>query len=110
MQDIINAFNVVIEFLQRLYEWVLLLFSRCIEWLLNAIKLWIDSLLTSLVDLVPDLSSYFGYLSVISPYWNFACQWVALDVALSLLGYYFAFISVMITVKLIIKLFIPTVG
>ena len=110
VQDLINSFHIVVEFLSSLLDWVLLLFSKCVEWFLDAIKLWIDFLLTPLVALIPDFSPYFSYLSVIAPYWNFACQWVALDVALYFLGAYFSFIVVMITVKLIIKLFIPTVG
>ena len=110
MQSLINAFNLIIEFFSSILDWVLLLFSRCIEWLLDAIKIWIDIQLSPLVSLVPDLSSYFGHLSVIAPYWNFACAWVALDVALYFLGAYLIYIVIMITVKLIIKLFIPTVG
>lgn len=110
MDSLINFLNAVLEFFLDLVNWVVKLFSRVFEWLLDAVQTWIDSLLSPLVDSVPDLSSYWDNLSVIAPYYNFVNSWVALDVGLSLLGVYFVYILVMISVKLIIKLFIPTVG
>lgn len=110
MDSLINFLNAVLEFFLDIVVWVVKLFSRVFEWLLDAIKTWVDSLLSPLVDLIPDLSSYWDNLSAIAPYYDFVNSWVALDVGLSLLSAYFFYIVVMITVKLIIKLFIPTVG
>lgn len=77
------------------------------EWLLTYIKDILNTLLMPLAEKLPDMSFDF---SPVSPYVAFVNSWIALDTGLFLLASYFIFIIVMISVKLIVKLFIPTVG
>ena len=100
----------IIDFFYDIYKWVLSLFSTCFSWLLDLLSAFMESVLSSLAEAVPDLSSYWSSLQVIQPYTAFVNQWVALDTALVLISAYFVFVGVMIPTKLIIKLFIPTVG
>lgn len=102
--------QMIFDFFKRIYDYVLSLFAFCYEWILGIIQSSLDSLLSAVADAIPDLSSYWSSLQVIQPYTAFVNQWVALDTALVLIGAYFAFVAVMIPTKLIIKLFIPTVG
>lgn len=100
----------IIEFFVNIYNFVLSLFSEVFSYLLQLIADLVDGLLMPIADALPDLSSYWDSLSVITPYTAFVNQFVALDLASTLLAAYFAFVVVMIPVKLIIKLFVPTVG
>lgn len=77
------------------------------EWLLTYVKDIINTLLMPLAEKLPDLSFDFSF---IAPYVSFVNSWIALDTGIYLLASYFVFIIVMISVKLIVKLFIPTVG
>lgn len=105
-----NIFNSVISFFSDIVSWVLALFSHCLSWLLGLLSSSINSLLDSLVDSIPDLSSFWGEGSVLSSYLGLLDCWIAVDVGFSLILVYFSFIVIMITVKLVVKLFIPFVG
>lgn len=102
--------SIIIDFFTRIYEFVVSLFSACLEWICNFFSTWIESLLATLDSITPNLSSYWSQISVIQPYFTFVNKWVAIDVGAALLSSYLVFIVSMIIVKLIIKLFIPTVG
>lgn len=107
MQEILNflrdAFyaiiSYVLEALKQFFEWIL-------EFFLESI----DLLLTPVIDLVPDLSGYWASVNTIVPYLFHASCWVDLTTLSILATAYFVFILAMIVVKLVIKLFIPTVG
>lgn len=105
-----NIFNAIISFFQDIVSWVLALFSHCFSWFLGLLSSAINSLLDPLVDSLPDLSSFWGEGSVLSSYLGLLNCWIAVDVAFSLILAYFSFIVIMISIKLVIKLFIPTVG
>jgi hypothetical protein len=77
------------------------------EWLVSYLRDIINDLLAPLADNLPDLDYD---LSGLSDILSFVNSWIALDWACYLLGVYFVFITVMIGVKLSVKLFIPTVG
>ena len=100
----------IIDFFVRIYEWVISIFSKVWEYLSNLIKTLLESLISPLIDAIPDFSPMWNALQVIQPYTAFVNQWIALDTASTLLGLYFTFALVMITIKLTVKLFIPTVG
>lgn len=87
----------IIEALKSFFEWIL-------DFFLEGINL----LLTPVIDLIPDLSGYWG--DNLSGFLYHASRWVDLSLLATLSTAYFVFILSMIGVKLIIKLFIPTVG
>ena len=87
----------IIEALKSFFEWIL-------DFFLEGINL----LLTPVIDLIPDLSGYWG--DNFSVFLYHASRWVDLSLLSTLATSYFVFILAMICVKLIIKLFIPTVG
>ena len=89
----------IIEALKSFFEWIL-------DFFLEGINL----LLTPVIDPIPDLSSFWSRLSWVSEYTVYLNKWLALDTLVMLATAYFVFILAMIIVKLIIKLFIPTVG
>ena len=80
------------------------------EWILDFFLEGINLLLTQVIDLIPDLSGFWSRLSWMSEYTVYLNKWLALDTLVMLSTAYFVFILSMIAVKLIIKLFIPTVG
>jgi len=82
-------------------------FKSFFTWLLEYIKGLLNTLLMPLAEKLPDMSFDF---SPVAPYVSFVNSWIALDTGLFLLASYFLYIIVMISVKLIVKLFIPTVG
>lgn len=100
--------NAIIDFFSDIVTWVVLLFTKIWEWLVSLLRDLIDPFLSPLSSLIPDLN--FDSLDVIAPYVSFVNRWIALDYGFVLLTAYFTFIVVMISIKLIIKLFIPTVG
>lgn len=100
----------IIDFFVRIYEWVLSIFSKIWEFICNLIKTFLESLISPLIDAIPDFSPMWNAFSVIQPYLAFVNQWIALDTASTLIGLYFTFALVMISIKLTVKLFIPTVG
>lgn len=100
----------IISFLINLLAWVVRIVEQVLITLLELFFLLIDPLLMPIVELVPDMSTYWGDFDVIRPYVSFANLFVSWDVGFTLLGIYFVYIAIMIVVKLIIKLFVPTVG
>jgi len=100
----------IIDFFTRIYEWVVSLASSIWDWILELLSSSLTSTLNTVLDLIPDFSVMWSYLEPIRPYTAFINKWIALDTAATLIVVYFAYISTMIAVKLIIKLFIPTVG
>lgn len=102
--------NAIVNFFLNIYNWIKSIVSDCLTWLLDLIYTFIEPLLSPLADALPDLSSAWDSFQVIAPFTAFVNRWVALDFAITLLTAYFAFILIMISVKLIIKLFIPGVG
>lgn len=105
-----NIFHSIISFFSDIVSWVLSLFSHCLSWFLGFLSSSVNSLLEPLADSIPDLSSFWGEGSVLSSYLGLLNCWIAVDVGFSLIMAYFSFIVIMITVKLVVKLFIPTVG
>ena len=77
------------------------------NWILDYLKYAVDYWLNPLADAIPDLTPQ---TTVICEYLSYVNDWVALDFGFGLLGFYMTFISIMICAKLVIKLFIPTVG
>lgn len=102
--------NAIVDFFVGIYDWVVSLFSACLQWVLDLIYGFIEPLLSPLAESVPDLSAAWDKFQVVAPFTAFLNKWVALDFAFQLLIAYFTFILIMIPIKLIIKLFIPTVG
>lgn len=100
----------IISFLINLLAWVVRIVEQVLITLLELFFLLIDPLLMPIVELVPDMSTYWGDFDVIRPYVSFANLFVSWDVGFTLLGIYFVYIAIMIVVKLIVKLFVPTVG
>ena len=102
--------DTIISFLTNLLAWVVRIVEQVLTTLLELFFALIDPLLMPLVELVPDMSSYWGYFDTVRPYVSFANLFVSWDVGFFLLGIYFVYIAVMIVVKLVVKLFVPTVG
>lgn len=102
--------NAIVDFFVQIYDWVVSLFSDCLQWFLDLLYSFIEPLIAPLVDAVPDLSVAWSYFQPFAPYTAFLNKWIALDYGITLLTAYFTFILIMISVKLIVKLFIPTVG
>ena len=100
----------IFEFFSNILDWCLGIFSFCLNWFLDAIATAINALLSPLAEALPDLSPAWGKLAVLSHYINFIDEWIAIKYGFTLLASYFAFILLMITIKLIIKLFVPCVG
>lgn len=102
--------DTIISFLTNLLAWVVRIVEQVLITLLELFFALIDPLLIPLVELVPDMSSYWGDFDTIRPYISFANLFVSWDVGFTLLGCYFLYIAIMIVIKLTIKLFVPTVG
>lgn len=102
--------DTIISFLTNLLAWVVRIVEQVLTTLVELFFALIDPLLMPLVELVPDMSSYWGDFDTVRPYVSFANLFVSWDVGFSLLGIYFVYIAVMIVVKLVVKLFVPTVG
>ena len=102
--------STIISFFENLLKWVVHIAKAVWDWLVDWITKGIDVLLSPLVDAIPDISNVWDTLRPLSPYTAFLNQWIALDYAITLLSAYFTYIAIMISVKLIIKLFVPTVG
>ena len=102
--------DTIISFLTNLLAWVVRIVEQVLTTLLELFFALIDPLLMPLVELVPDMSSYWGYFDTVRPYVSFANLFVSWDTGFSLLGISFVYIAVMIVVKLVVKLFVPTVG
>lgn len=121
-QSIIDFFTSIADFFVSIWDWIILFFEDFFIWLWSGIcelwdtisevfVNWYESFIDSVFDLLPDLQKFFdGPYREIEPYLQYFGEWFAIDVAFSLLTAFFAFVVVMITVKLIIKLFIPMVG
>lgn len=102
--------NAIIQFFTDIYNKTIDLFSSCISWLVSLFTSTFDSFLDLLIEAVPDLSSYWDRLSVISSYTSFINKFFPLQEAGIFIGLYFVFIGVFLTVKYIVKCFIPFVG
>lgn len=102
--------SAIIDFFVSIVDWVVSLASSVWSWFLNLIESSLSPVLDTVLDLIPDLSPMWGYLSPVQPYTAFLNKWIALDTASTLLSAYFIYIFTMISVKLVVKLFIPTVG
>lgn len=102
--------NAIVEFFVNIYEWIKSIFSQCLSWFLDLIYNSLSVLVAPIAEALPDLSSAWDSFQVVAPFTAFVNQWIALDFAFQLLIAYFTFILIMISVKLIIKLFVPTVG
>lgn len=100
----------IINFFKNIVNWVLSLFSAVWEFFCDLLDSFISQYFSPLIDLIPDFSPMWSYLEPIRPYTAFLNQIIALDTASNLISAYFIFISMMIMIKLIIKLFVPTVG
>lgn len=101
--------DTILGFLKDFCDWIVGAVSAVLVWFLDLIKEFVENLLSPLADALPDLSSHWD-LSFLGPYIWFLEQWIAFDYGLMLLTAYFAFLLIMIPIKLIVKLFIPTVG
>lgn len=87
----------LIDFIMWFIDWLCELVKPFIEWILELIPPdWVTTLDESIASFTP-----FG---------GAVNHWIALDWAFSLLGAWIIFMVAMITVKLVVKLFIPTVG
>lgn len=100
----------IIDFFVRIYDWIVSLASSIWSWFIELMESSVSSILNTVLDLVPDFSAMWSFLQPVQPYTAFLNKWIALDTATTLLTAYFAFIITMISVKLVVKLFIPTVG
>ena len=78
-----------------------------LSYIMEYIRPIIEKLLSPIADNIPDMTPQ---VTSLVEYFNFVNDWIALDVGFSMLGFYMVFIVSMISVKLIVKLFIPTVG
>lgn len=106
LDGIINILN---EFLKVLCYPIL--------WACKQFFYWFSSVLieelspesyAQLKNFIPDINSTSA--SRITPFLGYVNEWIPLDVAFSCLTIYFEFLLVMVTIKLVIKLFIPTLG
>ena len=121
-QNIVDFFNSIFNFFKQIWDWFVDLYLDFFNWLWQgllsiynsvtcACSEWFDNTIGSVLELIPDFKELFSsHYSKIEPYLSYFGEWFGLDTCLTLLSSYFVFIVVMITVKLIIKLFIPTVG
>lgn len=105
-----DSFNSFFDWINSFFSKIWSFFSDILYWFIDLFRDYINNSLNPLVDSVPDLSPMWNLFSMISPYYYFANEWVALDFAFVCLAGYLLFLSVMIPVKLIVKLFIPFVG
>lgn len=100
----------IIDFFSDIFNKVLDLLSSCVNWLVSLFTSTLDSFLELLADVIPDLSSYWDLLSVIVPYTSFLNRIFPLQEAGVFIGLYLVFIGVFLTVKYIVKCFVPFVG
>lgn len=90
----------------NLFNWLTNVLSDLWGWFSDAFSGMLDSLLPS----ESTIETIYTYWGVISHWYNFVENWFPLTYFFILVFAYFAFLGVMISVKLIIKLFVPFVG
>lgn len=65
-------------------------------------------ILVAVIQIIPEEVT--DALNAIKPYMDIANSWLPLDFGMAMFGIYIVFLAVQIPTKLIIKIFIPTVG
>ena len=98
------------SFLLNLASWVVAICKWVFVFFLELFYGLIDAILLPVAEALPDMSSYWSGFSTYEAYFYFANKFVAFNVGATLLAVYLGFLSLMIFVKLFVKLFIPTVG
>ena len=121
-QKIIDFFYSIFNFFSKIWDWIVAFILDFFNWLWQglftiynsvtcAFSSWYDQLIGSVFDLFPNLKELFDtHYSKIEPLLSYFGEWIGLDTCFLMLSLYLSFVVVMITVKLIVKLFIPTVG
>ena len=116
IDSVVGFYNLVLSF----FQWILDVFYDFCHWitgifqdLITLFCDWffplVDSLIGSVVDLVPDLSSFWGRHTAVSQSLYLAYQFFAFRECFLIFLSLLTFVFVFIVVKFIIKL-IPTVG
>lgn len=105
-----SSFNAFFDWIIKGFSNIWSFFCDLLYWFIDLFRDFINNSLNVLVDAVPDLSPMWDFLYALSPYWHFANEWVALDFAFVCFVGYLYFLCVMIPIKLVIKLFVPTLG
>ena len=100
----------IVSFFLNIVSWVIALAKEVFILFLTYFYECVDAILLPVAESIPDLNAYFSSFDSIAPYFYFANNFVAFNVGASLVTAYLIFLICMITVKLIVKLFIPTVG
>ncbi len=102
----------LVQFLQVIAQPLLWVLKQFFYWSCKILcsELAPDSY-AALSNLVPDINAHMVNVdSVIAPYIGFVNLWIPLDIGYWCIVTYLSYIVHMITIKLIIKLFVPTLG
>ena len=109
-QSLINFFKSIADFFVSVWEWIKAFISDFFNWIWtglcslwetvsSALVDWYTEFIDSIFELIPDFNSLFGsHYSEVKPYLEYFGDWFAVDVAISLLTAFLAYITVMITV------------
>lgn len=102
----------LVELLQGICQPLLWVFKQAFYWFCKVLFSELaPETYASLSNLVPDISAYITSIdSVIGPYIGFVNLWVPLDIGYWCIVNYLSYIAHMIAFKLIVKLFVPTLG
>lgn len=103
-------FDGIIEFFKNIYENCLAILQAFFKWLGDLLTSFGDSILQQIADVCPDLSSYWSEVSNLNEWVPVINSFFPLYEAGIVISLFFAFIAVFITVKLVVKIFIPFVG
>ena len=99
------------EFLQCLCSPIIYALKKFFEWFLTVL---FDNIspeaYAELENLIPDISDSMSGTSQLGQFMGFVNDWIPLEIGYSCLLIYAEYIITMITIKLAIKLFVPTLG
>ena len=100
----------IIDFFSNIFNYIVDSASAILSWLLGLLTSAFTPLLQLIADSLPDLSSYWSMLDPLLDYLPVVNTFFPLYESGYFISIYVAFIGVFITVKLVVKIFIPFVG
>lgn len=109
-EKILEFFEFLISFFGSILDYLLSWFGSIWNKLLELVYSLVSPLGDSILAVVPDVSSYWGSNPFPGQALGYLNTWVNLDLAITLLGLWFTWMVVFISIKLSLKLFVPGIG